>query len=296
MNEKFILSCESTIDLPYSYTTDNNISLLFYSYLLDGQEIEDNMGRNKKIDEVFYKKLKEGHIPSTSQINEFKYLEYFESLCKSEKQILHIAFGSGMTPSVNNAISAAKIINEKLGMEKITVIDSTCSSGGYGMIVSFANDIKNNGGEIKEAINKVMGLRYNIHHQFFVTDMSCFKHSGRVSGTAATVATILGICPIMRLNDEGRIIAYDKVRGKQAAINKTVKEMLNHAENGSDYDGKCFINHSNCYDLAIALKMEIEKLFPKLKDKVEIYNIGNIIASHCGAGTVALFFVGDKRI
>jgi len=295
MNEKFILSCESTVDLPFSYILDNNISVLFYSYTQNGKEIEDNMGRSKTANSAFYAEIKKGNLPATSQINEYKYYEYFNSILKENTKILHIAFGSGMTPSVNNAMASAKRINEENGEEKIEVIDSLCSSSGYGLLVSMARDMQKEGSDINEVKEMLLSTRQNIHHQFFSTDMSFFKRSGRVTGVTATVATILGICPIMHLDKDGKIVAYDKVRGKKSAILKTTEEMLSHAKGGKNYNGKCFISHSNCLDMANELKEEIEKNFPSLKGKTEIYEIGNIIASHCGQGTVALFFIGDER-
>ncbi|MCQ2454730.1 MAG: DegV family protein [Clostridia bacterium] len=295
MADNFIISCESTTDLPYKYFKKNKIPVLFYRYVIDGNEYEDNMGRDKKNLKDFYSALDNGAIPKTSQINEFSYNEFFRNLLKENKPILHISFGSGMTPSVNNAVKAANEINRELGKELITVVDSTCSSAGYGLIFSMAFDYAKLGKDIQEVKEYLESTKKKIHHQFFSTDMKYFKRSGRVSGAAATVGAILGICPIMRLNSEGKIVAYNKARGRKRAIEKTLEEMIKHAENGKDYNGKCFINHSNCYDYALALKKEAEQKIPKLKGKIEIYDIGNIIASHCGPGTVAVYFVGDER-
>ena len=295
MDNNYIISCESTTDIEYSYFEKRNIPVLFYHYTLDGKELEDNMGRNINNLDEFYEKISKGILPTTSQINEYTYLEFFDKLAKSGKPVLHINFGSGMTPSVNNAISAAKQINEKYAEERITVIDSYCSCGGYGLLVTLAYDMMTSGKSLAETKAATQKLAVRIHHQFFSTDMKFFRRSGRVSGTAATVASILGICPIMRLNFDGKIVAYDKVRGKKKALQFTLDEMVAHAENGKNYDGPCFINHSNCYSDAEKLKSDVEKTFPKLKGKVVIRDIGNIVAAHCGPGTVAIFFIGDVR-
>ena len=111
------------------------------------------------------------------------------------------------------------------------------------------------------------------------------------------IATILSICPIMRLDDEGKIIAYDKVRGKKNAVKTTVNTMEKHALNGAQYDGKCFICHSDCLEDAVNTKQAVLERFKNLKDEdVRICDIGTIIASHCGPGTVAVFFLGDERL
>ena len=116
-----------------------------------------------------------------------------------------------------------------------------------------------------------------------------------MSGAAAAIGTVLGICPIMRLDDKGRIIAYDKVRGKKNAVARTVETMKRHAQGGVDYAGKVFICHSNCLSDALATKAAVEAAFPHLDGEVRICDIGTIVASHSGPGTVAVFFFGDAR-
>lgn len=295
MSENFVLSCESTVDMPYSYVSGRSIPILFYSYSVDGVEYEDDMGKTADGLSRFYDFLAQGKLPSTSQINVYRYLDYFEELLRENDNILHIAFGSGMTPSVNNALEAAKQLEEKYPEKKITVVDSTCSSSGYGLIVDYAADMRDEGKTVAEITEWLEANKRCVHHQFYSTDMKFFKRSGRVSGVAATVATILGICPIMRLNDAGKIIAYDKVRGKAAALNRTVAETLNHIRNGKEYNGKLFISHSNCIEDAKRTAEAIENEIPALKGKIKIFNIGTIIASHSGSGTVAVFFLGDER-
>ena len=296
MENKFILTCESTVDLPYDYVCDRNIPVLFYTYTVNGVEYEDDMGKNPDSLKNFYALLDEGHLPSTSQINVFKYERFFESVIeKYDGEILHIAFGSGMTPSVNNAYDAAKKVMEKHPGRSIRVIDSLGSCSGYGLLVDDAADLRDQGKTAKEVEDWALSVRNTIHHQFFATDLKLFRRGGRVSGPAAAVATVLNICPIMHLNSEGRIIAYGKVRGKKNSIIKTVDEVEKNIRNGRDYDGKMFVAHSNCIDLAGETINELEKRFPKVKGKIRLENIGTTIASHTGVGTVAVFFYGGER-
>ena len=294
MKEKFILSCESTVDLPYTYISGRNIPVLFYSYSVDDQEFPDDMGRDPEALPRFYRFLEEGKIPSTSQINVFKYKEFFERLLQ-KGDVLHIAFGSGMTPSVNNAVEAAKMLREEYPERKITVIDSLCSSSGYGLLVDEAADMRDRGCSMEEVSQWVMENRQKIHHQFFSTDLKYYRRSGRMSGAAATVGAILSICPIMRLDDGGHIIAYDKVRGKKKAIQRTIQVMEEHAQNGLQYSGKCWICHSNCLAEAEETREAVREHFPNISGEIRICDIGTIIASHCGPGTVAIFFFGDDR-
>lgn len=296
MENKFILSCESTVDLPYQYVCDRKIPVLFYTYTVNGVEYEDDMGKNPDSLKNFYELLDQGYLPSTSQINVFKYERFFEELVEEyEGEILHIAFGSGMTPSVNNAYEAAEKVMKNHPGRKIRVVDSLGSCTGYGLLVDDAADLRDGGKTAEEVEKWALSVRNTIHHQFFATDLKLFRRGGRVSGPAAAVATVLNICPIMHLNSEGRIIAYGKVRGKKNSIIKTVDEVEKNIRNGRDYDGKMFVSHSNCIELAYATIEELEKRFPKLKGKIVLGNIGTTIASHTGVGTVAVFFYGCER-
>lgn len=294
MENKFILTCESTADVPYANMCARDIPVLFYSYSIDATEYEDNMGRSEENLKNFYAKLGEGKKPSTSQINEFRYMDFFEEQLQ-KGDVIHIALGSGVTPSVNNAYSAAEALKEKYPDKKIAVIDSLCASSGFGLLVDEIADFRDKGASFEETVEYAESLKKKVHSQFFSTDLKFFKLSGRVSGAAATVGTILGICPIMHLDENGKIIAYSKVRGKKNAVNETVKEMLKLIPEGADYSGRCYIGHSNSIEDCNDTVAKIEETFPNLKGNVKVYDIGNIIASHCGPGTVAVFFVGEER-
>ena len=293
MQTNFTLSCESTVDLPYAYVNGRDIPVLFYSYTVDGTEYPDDMLRDPEALPRFYQFLRDGKLPSTSQINEPVYEDFFEEQLQ-KGDLLHIVLGSGMTQSVRNAVMAAQVIREKYPERKLIVLDSLGSSAGYGLLVDEAADMRDRGCSIEEVEAWILGNRNLIHHQFYSTDLKYFKRSGRVSGAMAMLGSVLNICPIMHLDNAGRIIAYDKVRGKKNAIRRTVDEMAAHAQNGTDYTGKCFISHSNCLQDAEETKQNILERFPKIKE-VRITDIGTIIASHSGPGTVAVFFFGDER-
>lgn len=294
MERNFVLSCCSTVDLPYAYMARRDIPVLFYHYVVNDQEYVDDMGRDPAALPRFYGFLKEGKLPQTSQVNVAAYLDFFEEQLK-KGDLLHIAFTSGQSGSVYNAMTAGKLLQEKYPDKKIVVIDSLCSSSGYGLLVDTAADMRDSGATLEETAQWVLDNRNKVHHQFFSTDMTQFRRTGRVSGAAAAIATVLNICPIMRLDNKGAIKAYDKVRGKHKAIETTVNTMEQHAQGGRDYDQRCWICHSQCLDLAQQLADQLEIRFPHLKDKIRICDIGTIIGSHAGPGTVAVFFYGDER-
>ena len=294
MDRKFTLSCCSTVDLPYSYMESRDIPVLFYTYVVDGREYDDDMGRDPEALPRFYGFLKEGKLPQTSQINVAAYTEFFEKLLDKGGDVLHIAFTSGQSGSVHNAFLAEELKDRYPG-QRLVVIDSLCSSSGYGLLVDYAADMRDEGKTLDEVAQWVLDNRNKVHHQFFSSDMTQFRRTGRVSGAAATVATVLNICPIMRLDDKGAIKAYSKVRGKKKAVETTVDTMEQCAQGGRDYDGKCFVCHSQCPEDARLVIEAVEERFPKLKGKIRLCDIGTIIGSHAGQGTVAVFFMGNER-
>lgn len=294
MERQFTLSCCSTVDLPYSYMADRDIPVLFYTYVVDGREYVDDMGRDPEALPRFYRFLEEGKLPQTSQINVGTYLSFFEKLLQ-KGDLLHIAFTSGQSGSVHNAMLAAKELQVKYPERKLIVIDSLCSSSGYGMLVDTVADLRDEGKSIEEAAQWVRENRNTVHHQFFSSNMTQFRRTGRVSGAAAMVATIMSICPIMRLDDAGAIKAYGKVRGKKKAVETTIEAMAKHAQGGENYDKRCYVCHSQCPEDAQMLIDGLEARFPRIKGKIRLCNIGTIIGSHSGPGTVAVFFYGDER-
>ena len=222
------------------------------------------------------------------------YLSFFEKLLQ-KGDLLHIAFTSGQSGSVHNAMLAAKELQEKYPERKLIVIDSLCSSSGYGMLVDTVADLRDEGKSIEEAAQWVRENRNTVHHQFFSSNMTQFRRTGRVSGAAAMVATIMSICPIMRLDSAGAIKAYGKVRGKKKAVETTIEAMAKHAQGGENYDKRCYVCHSQCPEDAQMLIDGLEVRFPRIKGKIRLCDIGTIIGSHSGPGTVAVFFYGDER-
>ena len=197
MDRQFTLSCCSTVDLPYSYMESRDIPVLFYTYVVDGVEYDDDMGRDPEALPRFYRFIQEGKLPQTSQINVATYTAFFEELLR-KGDLLHIAFTSGQSGSVHNALLAAEELRQKYPDRKLIVIDSLCSSSGYGLLVDSAADMRDAGQSLDEVAQWVLDNRNRVHHQFFSSNMTQFRRTGRVSGAAATVATVLNICPIMR--------------------------------------------------------------------------------------------------
>ena len=292
--ENFVLSCCSTCDLNKKYLEKRNISYLCFHYFLDGVEHVDDFGESIPYKE-FYKKMVDGATTKTSQINVETYFEYFEKFIKEGKALLHLTLSSGISGTFNAATIAKNMILEKYKDAKIYVIDSLAASSGFGLLVDRLADLRDEGKTIDEVAKYCEENKLNLHHWFFSTDLTFYVKGGRVSKTSGFIGNMLHICPLLNVNNEGKLIPREKCIGTKKAISATLSKMLELANNGTNYNEKCFISHSDSLDIANRLASAIEEKFPNLKSKIMINDIGTTIGAHTGPGTVALFFWGKKR-
>ena len=290
----FILSCCSPADLTREHFERRDIHYICFHYELDGVSYPDDLGQTISFPD-FYKAMADGASTKTSQVNMNEYLEYFGAFLEQGKDILHISLSGGLSGSVNSANSAAKILREQYPERKIHVIDSLGASSGYGLIMDKAADLRDAGMGIDELAAWVEEHKLELHHWFFSTDLTFYIRGGRVSKTAGFVATMLNICPLLHMDEHGHLIPMEKIRTKKKVKEVIVKRMLENAAGGKDYSGKCYISQSACWQDAKDVADLVEATFPKLNGKVEINDVGNLIGSHTGPGTVALFFWGGKR-
>lgn len=291
---EFILSCCSTADLSKEHFEERDISYICFHYMLDGVNYPDDLGQTIPFDK-FYNMLANGSESKTSQVNISEYLEYFTKLCEEGRDILHVCLSTGISGSFNSAQSAAAIANERYPDRKIYVVDSLGASSGYGLIMDTLAQKRDEGMNIDELYRWIEENKLKLHHWFFSTDLSFYVKGGRISKAAGLVGNILGICPLLNMDNKGRLIPRDKIRTKKRVIREIVDRMEQHAENGLDYSGKCYMCNSACMDDARAVADLVEARFKKLNGRVEINSIGTVIGSHTGPGTVALFFWGDER-
>ncbi|NPV39956.1 MAG: DegV family protein [Anaerolineae bacterium] len=290
----YVLSCCSTADMPEEYFKNRDIPYVCFHYNMDGKEYPDDLGKTMPFQE-FYERIAKGALPTTSQVNIGQYLDFFEPLLKAGKDILHISLSSGLSGSYNSACVARETLLQKYPDRKIFLVDSLGASSGYGLLVDAAAGMRDKGVSIEELHDWLEKNKLTIHHWFFSTDLSHYKRGGRISAASATMGSLLNICPLMNMDNAGKLIPRTKIRGKNNVIKEIVKKMEEHAQNGLDYSGKCFISNSACFEDARKVADLIEEKFKHLDGKVMINSIGTVIGSHTGPGTVALFFFGDLR-
>ncbi len=293
MNE-YVISCCSTADLSEEHFNRRNISYVCFHFELDGKEYVDNLGKSISFDN-FYKAMQDGAETKTSQVNAQEFEEYFEGYLKEGKDILHVSLSSGLSGVINSAMVAKTVLEEKYPDRKIYVVDSLGASSGYGLIMDKLADLRDEGMGIDEVYQWINEHKLELNHWFFSTDLTFYIKGGRVSKTSGFIGGLLGICPLLDMNNIGKLIPRYKIRSKNKVIKAIVDKMEENAVSGLDYSDKCYISHSYCYEDAKEVARLIEERFTNLNGKVEINNIGTTIGSHTGPGTVALFFWGNER-
>ncbi len=291
----FILSCCSTADMPKSFFEERNVAYVCFHFNMDGKDYSDDLGESMPFPE-FYKRIEEGAQPTTSQVNVEEFTNFFEPFLKEGKDILHVSLSSGLSGSFNSASIAARDLMEKYPERTIKVVDSLGASSGFGVLMTYLADLRDEGKSLTEVYDWAEKNKLRVHHWFFSTDLTSYKRGGRISATSAMVGTLLGICPLLNMDNEGHLIPRKKIRTKKKVIEELVNMMKEHVEDGPDYKGYCYISNSACEEDAEKVRDLVEAYCPNLKGKVLINSIGTVIGSHTGPGTVALFFLGDERV
>ena len=291
---KYVLSCCSTVDLSEEHLKNRDISHLCFHFSLGEKEYVDDLGKSLPFEE-FYKQMALGKDTKTSQVNVIEYVDYFTRFLKEGKDIIHVTLSSGLSGTYNSACLARQMLLDEYPERKIYIVDSLGASSGSGLFMEYLADLKDSGMDIDSLYKWALDNRLNFNYWFFSTDLTFYVKGGRISKAAGWFGTALKICPLLNMNDEGKLIPRYKLRGKKAVIKKIVEKMKEWAKDGVDYDGKCFISHSACIDDAIAVRDLIKETFPNIKGEIIINSIGTTIGSHTGPGTVAVFFLGNKR-
>ena len=294
MND-YIISCCSTTDLNKEHFSERNISYICYRYEMNGKEYIDDFGESIPFPE-FYKLMRLGADIKTSQISVGEFEEYFENFLKDGLDVIHVCLSSGLSGTFNSANIARRSLLEKYPDRKLYIVDSLSGSSGCGLLIDKMADFRDSGIDIDQLYSWVENNKLRIHHWFFSSDLSFFVKGGRLSKIAGALGKVLNICPLLNADKFGKLVPRFKPRGKEKAMREMVNQMKIHADNGKDYNDRCYMAHSDCLSDAKCVADMIEQEFTNLKDKIRIFDIGITMGAHSGPGTVALFFWGDPRI
>lgn len=285
----YVIFTDSASDIKPELLNKWGVPFINLTFRFEGDEKE--YSNSEMQSKEFYDKMREGKIAKTAAINPDTFAEAFEEILSQGKDILYIGFSSGLSTTYNSGKIAADELLEKYPDRKIITVDTLAASAGEGMLVYLATQKKNSGASIEEVAQYIEDIKLKLCHWFTVDDLVYLKRGGRVSPTVAFVGNLLGIKPVLHVDNEGHLINMFKVRGRKAAISALADKLGELAEDKEN--GVVYISHGDCMG-------DVELLKDILKDKYGakvdvVADVGPVIGAHSGPGTLALFFVGKER-
>lgn len=289
-NRNYTIITDTTCDLPQDYYEKNNVTVVALTYMLDGVEYDGTFENSLK-PALFYEKLRSGIMAKTAAVSPETMARIFTNVLELGSDLLYVAFSSGLSSTYQSACIARDELAGKYPDRKILCVDSLCASLGEGLLLDLVLRKAKEGADIEELAAYAEDVRLHVCHYFTVDDLNHLYRGGRVSKTTAFFGTMLGIKPVMHVDEEGHLIPIGKVRGRRQSLDALVSKMGTKIE-GCD-NPYVFISHGDCLDDAKYVAAQVKA---KYGIKTEIIGtIGPVIGSHSGPGTVALFFVGRNR-
>lgn len=282
---------DSTTDLTPELIQELDVQVIPLCYIMEGKTYHNIPGGGEMTDREFYAKLRAGSMSTTTQVNSEEFLRVFTPLLEAGQDVLYIGFSSGLSGTYQSAGLGREELKQRFPGRRLEVFDSRCASMGEGLLVYHAAKLQQAGKSLDEVLSWLKENVLNLCHWFTVDDLNHLKRGGRVSTATALVGTMLGIKPVLHVDNEGHLIPVSKVRGRKQSLDALVRRMEDTA---LDPAGQMvFISHGDCLEDARYVERQIrEKLGVR---QVELGFIGPVIGAHSGPGTVALFFLGKER-
>ena len=288
--KNFVITTDTTCDLPEDYLQQHSITLLPLYYSFDGVLYGEKVFLEPK---EFYDRMRKGAMPNTMAVNPGTAREVFTNLLDQGFDILHIAFSSALSGSCSVAGTVARELCDERPDAKIIVVDSLCASLGEGLLIHKAVKLKESGKTIEEVADWLEKNKLHLCHMFTVDDLHHLHRGGRVTKAAAIIGTLINVKPVLHVDNEGRLIPVNNVRGRKKALISLVDAMEEKLKgyNGSNED--IFISHGDSEE-------DAKFLADLIKDRLGfehflIHYVSPTIGSHSGPGTIALFFMGKER-
>ena len=290
-NESYAIMTEVTCDLPAEYLQKNDVIAIPMNYTLDGEEYEGTIESPLSLHQ-FYEKLRRGILAKTTAVSPDQGRVLLEEQLKQGKDVLYLGFSSGLSSSFQNVASTREELLKRHPERKIFCVDSLCASLGQGLLVDYIVKQRAAGVPVEEAAKMAENIRLRVCHYFTVDDLNHLHRGGRVSKTTAVLGSMLGIKPVMHVDDEGHLVPHGKVRGRRQSLDALAVSMGEKI--AGDYKNPyVFISHGDCEEDARYVAAKVKEKYGVPTEVVNI--IGTVIGTHSGPGTVALFFIGKDR-
>ncbi|WP_302497381.1 DegV family protein [uncultured Flavonifractor sp.] len=288
---EYVILTDSSADLTAELAAELGVEVIPLSFTMEDKTYF-NYPDNRDIDPAdFYARLRGGAMATTAAVNVADYTEAMEPILKEGKDVLVLAFSSGLSATCHSAQIAAGELMEQYPDRKVYVVDTLCASLGQGLLVWYAANLKKQGKTMEEVRDWTEEHKLNLCHWFTVDDLHFLKRGGRISSATAVLGTMLSIKPVMHVDNEGHLIKVGTARGRNASL----KALVDHMEQTVlDLKGQSiFISHGDCLADAQKVADDIRARFGV--EDIVINYVGPVIGAHSGPGTVALFFMGSER-
>lgn len=285
----YVIVTDSSADLPAGLVRELGVEVIPLSFTIQGKTYRNYPDDREMDPRVFYQMLRSGEMATTSAANAFEFTAVVEPILQAGKDVLILAFSSGLSTTCQSARLSAQELSEKYPERKVYAVDTLCASLGQGLLVWHAVQEKNKGKSIEAVREWVEENKLRLCHWFTVDDLHFLKRGGRISAATAVVGSMLSIKPVLHVDDEGHLINVGKARGRGASLTALVDKM---EETAIDVD-TVFISHGDCLADAEKVKDMVEERFGTRE--IVINHVGPVIGAHSGPGTLALFFLGTQR-
>ena len=287
----FEIITDSSANLSNSMVKELGIRVIPLTFFL-GEEEHSSFNEDVEFDYAsFYDRLRKKEHVKTSLINAERFEEQYEKVLSEGKDILAINVSSGISGTFQASKIAADAVRERYPDRQVIVIDSLAASVGQGLLVYYAAMMREEGKSIEETADWIYKNRLKLVHQFTVDDLFFLKRGGRLSGGVAIIGTVLQIKPVLHVDNDGHLIAQEKVKGRKKSLNRIVDMMEGKIENPEEQ--VLAISHGDCIDDAEYLAKKVREKY-NVKDII-INVLDPVIGAHSGPGTVALFYLGNER-
>ena len=282
---------DSSADLTDELIQEYGIHIVSLSFRVGGEEFPCYVQGQKTDYKQFYDRMRKGEMVDTSLIDMSTCRDIFEGILKRGNDVLYIGFSSALSGSYNAGAMVAESLRGAYPERRIATIDSLSASMGEGLLVYYAAEQRRDGKSMDEVSDWLIENRLHLCHWFTVDDLFHLKRGGRISAATALVGTMLGVKPVLHVDNEGKLVAVGKVRGRRKSLEALVDEMEKTCTNPTER--AVFISHGDCVEDAQHVERLVRERL-KVKD-VQINYVDPVIGAHSGPGTVALFFLGVQR-
>ncbi len=287
--KNFVILTDSGSDLTKEWASKIGVEVIDLAVSVEGAEpVADSAIDPKEL----YAMLRDKKSASTSAINIEDFTRVAEPFLEAGNDVLYLGFSSGLSSTYSSGHIAAEELSEKYPDRRIYAVDTLCASLGEGLLVYLAAELRAKGASIEEVRDFAENSKLNLCHWFTVDDLFFLKRGGRVSGATAVVGTMLGIKPVMHVDNEGKLTKVGVARGRRASIDEMFNKMKATMK-GDPKDSLVFISHGDCLADATYLADKIKNEIGV--KEIRIGYVGSVIGSHSGPGTLALFYIGNER-